>query len=24
MKRFVQRGFGAHRRAGLGMLHLYN
>ncbi len=24
MKWFVQRGFGAHRRAGLGMLHLYN
>jgi hypothetical protein len=24
MKRHVQRGFGSHRRAGLGMLHLYN
>ncbi len=24
MRRYVQRGFGSHRRAGLGMLHLYN
>jgi len=24
MKRYVQRGFGSHRRAGLGLLHLYN
>jgi CRISPR-associated protein Cas6/Cse3/CasE subtype I-E len=24
MRRHVQRGFGSHRRAGLGMLHLYN
>jgi len=24
LRRFVQRGFGSHRRAGLGMLHLYN
>jgi CRISPR-associated protein Cas6/Cse3/CasE subtype I-E len=22
--RYLQRGFGSHRRAGLGMLHLYN
>jgi len=24
LKRYVQRGFGSHRRAGLGLLHLYN
>ena len=24
MKRYLQRGFGSHRRAGLGMLRLYN
>jgi len=24
MKRYMQRGFGSHRRAGLGLLHLYN
>ena len=24
MRRYVQRGFGSHRRAGLGLLHLYN
>lgn len=24
MRRYLQRGFGSHRRAGLGMLHLYN
>jgi hypothetical protein len=24
MKQRVQRGFGSHRRAGLGLLHLYN
>ncbi|HEX4585696.1 MAG TPA: type I-E CRISPR-associated protein Cas6/Cse3/CasE [Burkholderiaceae bacterium] len=24
LSRHVQRGFGSHRRAGLGMLHLYN
>jgi hypothetical protein len=24
LRRLVQRGFGSHRRAGLGLLHLYN
>jgi hypothetical protein len=24
LKQRVQRGFGSHRRAGLGLLHLYN
>ncbi len=24
LRRVVQRGFGSHRRAGLGLLHLYN
>jgi hypothetical protein len=24
LRRYVQRGFGSHRRAGLGLLHLYN
>jgi hypothetical protein len=24
MRQRVQRGFGSHRRAGLGLLHLYN